>query len=353
MIKPRALQSEFLSNSDFFEKIIGRNELELISQKDISEFFISKRVMIVGAGGTIGSAVARRLVTSQVKDVYFLDRDESALHALALSLSDKAASHSELCVVADVKDYNGLNSILSEYKPDVVIHAAALKHLVIVERFPREAYITNVLGTLNVLKAASNNNVSQVINISTDKAANPTSLLGKTKRITELLVNEYSKSKNLNCCSVRFGNLFASRGSVIETFIHQIQNELPVTLTDELVTRYFMSHDEAANLILASAKFEENGVFVQNMGKEIMVSKVVDSLAENLGIKYSVRLIGLQPGEKLHEELYAGDYEDTAVKEIVKVGVDFKSGLVDLVESTGEPKNNKDALKIIDQILNH
>ena len=352
MIKPKELQTEFLSNSDFFQKIIGREELELISQKDINEFFKSKRIMIIGAGGTIGSAVARRLINSQVKDVYFLDRDESALHALALSLSDKAASHSELCVVADVKDYNGLNSILSEYKPDVVIHAAALKHLVIVERFPREAYITNVLGTLNVLNAARNNNVSQVINISTDKAANPTSTLGKTKRITELLVNEYSKSKNLNCCSVRFGNVFASRGSVIETFIHQIQNDLPVTLTDELVTRYFMSHDEAANLILASAKFEENGVFVQNMGKEIMMSKVVDSLAENLGMKYSVRLIGLQPGEKLHEELYAGEYELTPIEGIVKVKVNSNLEILNLIESKGKPINNEDTLKTINEILN-
>jgi FlaA1/EpsC-like NDP-sugar epimerase len=351
MTQSKTLQTEFLSNSDFFQKIIGRKELELISQKDIYEFFQSKRIMIIGAGGTIGSAVARRLVHSQVKNIYFLDRDESALHALALSLSDKAASHSELCIVADIKDFNGLNLILSEYKPDVIIHAAALKHLVIVERFPREAYITNVLGTLNVLEAAKNNTVSQVINISTDKAANPTSNLGKTKRITELLVNEYSKSKDLNCCSVRFGNVFASRGSVIETFIHQIQNNLPVTLTDQNVTRYFMSHDEAANLILASARFEENGIFVQNMGKEILMSGVVEALANNLGVKYTIRLIGLQSGEKLHEELYAGEFEKTNIKEIVKVEVNFKSGLVDLVRSKGKPKDNKDTLKIIEEIL--
>lgn len=352
MNKPRALQSEFLSNSDFFKKIIKRDELELISQKSINEFFGLKRIMIIGAGGTIGSAIARRLVSSQVNKVYLLDRDESALHALALSLSDKAASHSELCIVADIKDFQGLNLIISEYMPDVIIHAAALKHLVIVERFPREAYITNVLGTLNVLKAARNNNVSQVINISTDKAANPTSTLGKTKRITELLVNEYGKSKDVNCCSVRFGNVFASRGSVIETFIHQIQNNLPVTLTDELVTRYFMSHDEAANLILASAKFEQNGVFVQNMGKEIMMSEVVDSLAGNLGMKYSLRLIGLQPGEKLHEELYAGEYELTPIEGIVKVKVNSNVEILNLIASKGKPINNEETLKIINEVLN-
>ena len=173
-----------------------------------------------------------------------------------------------------------------------------------------------------------------------------------SKRITELLVNEYGKSRDLNCCSVRFGNVFASRGSVIETFIHQIQNNLPVTLTDQNVTRYFMSHDEAANLILASARFEQNGIFVQNMGKKIMMKEVVESLADNLGIKFSIRLIGLQPGEKLHEELYAGEFEQTTIKEIVKVEVNFKPGLVSLIQSKGEPKDNKDALKTIEEILN-
>jgi FlaA1/EpsC-like NDP-sugar epimerase len=113
-----------------------------------------------------------------------------------------------------------------------------------------------------------------------------------------------------------------------------------------------MSHDEAANLILASARFEQNGIFVQNMGIEIMMSDVVESLAENLGVKHSVRLIGLQPGEKLHEELYAGDFEQTTIKEIVKVKVKFKSSLVDLVQFKGKPKDNKDALKLIDEILN-
>jgi len=113
-----------------------------------------------------------------------------------------------------------------------------------------------------------------------------------------------------------------------------------------------MSHDEAANLILASATFEQNGIFVQNMGKEIMMSEVVDSLANNLALKYSIRLIGLQPGEKLHEELYAGEFEQTSIKEIVKVEVNFNSGLIDLVQSRGEPKDNKHALKIIEDILN-
>ena len=347
----RVLQTEFASNSEFFTTIVGRSELELVSPEEIKRFFVGNKILIIGAGGTIGSAVARRLLNSGLNDVLFLDRDESALHALALGLSNEAASHSDSCIVADVKDFEGLSDIFAKHKPDLVIHAAALKHLVIVERFPREGYLTNVLGTLNVLKAAKANQISQVVNISTDKAANPTSILGKTKRITELLVEEFNKESEVTCSSVRFGNVFASRGSVIETFVHQISNELPITLTDVDVTRYFMSHDEAANLILASAMNRSDGVFVQNMGEEILVSKIVERLASNIGLPYSTKIIGLQPGEKLHEELYAGEFESTSVPEIVRVKIPSNLGIISQVESIGVPADNKEALRIIDSLL--
>ena len=349
----RVLQTEFASNSKFFTKIVGRDELELVSSATIKEFFGSSRILIIGAGGTIGSAVARRLLTSGIRDIFFLDRDESALHALALGLSHEAASHSDLCIVADVKDFDGLDEVFQKYKPDLVIHAAALKHLVIVERFPREGYITNVIGTRNILEAAKRNGVSQVVNISTDKAANPTSILGKTKRITELLVEEYNHESGLTCCSVRFGNVFASRGSVIETFMHQITNLLPITLTDHEVTRYFMSHDEAANLILASAMNRSNGVFVQNMGEEIHVSRIIENLAKHLGQSYSTKIIGLQPGEKLNEELYAGAYEATSIPEIVKVNIPLHLDVADMVEAIGAPANNIHALDVIEQLLDN
>ena len=351
MIKSRALQTEFASNSEFFKQTVGRDEIELVSDEEIREFFSNERILIVGAGGTIGSAVARRLLNSGIKNLFFLDRDESALHALALGLSDEAASHSELCIVADIKDLVGLSEVFATYKPTIVIHAAALKHLVIVERFPREGYLTNVFGTLNVLEAAEKNGVSRVVNISTDKAANPTSILGKTKRITEFLVAEFNENYRIEACSVRFGNVFASRGSVIETFVHQISNQLPVTLTDFGVTRYFMSHEEAANLILASAMQESDGIFVQNMGQEILVTEIVDKLAKNLGIDYSTKLIGLQPGEKLHEELYAGAFSKTNFSEIVRVEIDTNYNFVERIKELGLPSDNLEALGFIDQLL--
>jgi FlaA1/EpsC-like NDP-sugar epimerase len=351
MNSSRVLQTEFASNPEFFTKIVGRSELELISKEKIKAFFGASRILITGAGGTIGSAVARRLLNSGITNVLFLDRDESALHALALGLSHKAASHSELCIVADIKDLDGLSEVFAKYKPDIVIHAAALKHLVILERFPREGYLTNVIGTLNVLDAARINKVTQVVNISTDKAANPTSILGKTKRITELLVEEFNTESDVTCSSVRFGNVFASRGSVIETFVHQISNNLPITLTDVGVTRFFMSHDEAANLILASAMNKSDGVFVQNMGEEILVSQIIERLAEHMGTPYSTKIIGLQPGEKLHEELYAGEYEATPIPEIVKVRIPANLGIIEKVKKVGFPKDNSHALKTIESIL--
>lgn len=351
MIKSRTLQTEFASNSDFFKQTVGREEIELVSEEEIQNFFSSERILIVGAGGTIGSAVARRLLNSGIKNIFFLDRDESALHALALGLSDEAASHSDLCIVADIKDLIGLSEVFAKYKPTLVIHAAALKHLVIVERFPREGFLTNVIGTLNVLEAARTSGVRRVVNISTDKAANPTSILGKTKRITEFLVAEFNENYGIEACSVRFGNVFASRGSVIETFVHQISNQLPVTLTDYGVTRYFMSHEEAANLILASAMQESDGVFVQNMGQEILVTEIVDRLAKNIGLNYSTKLIGLQPGEKLHEELYAGAFTKTNFPEIVRVEIDTKYNFVKRLKELGIPADNLQALEFIDQLL--
>jgi FlaA1/EpsC-like NDP-sugar epimerase len=152
-----------------------------------------------------------------------------------------------------------VKDVIEKVSPDVVIHAAALKHLVILERFPREGYLTNILGTLNVAELCVELGIKKFVNISTDKAANPVSILGKTKKIGELITEEAYNESSLRQCSVRFGNVFASRGSVIETFIHQIKNGLPVTITDEKVARFFMSHNEAANLVLAAASLKENG----------------------------------------------------------------------------------------------
>jgi FlaA1/EpsC-like NDP-sugar epimerase len=318
-MKTSLLNTEFESHTSFFEQIVGRREVPGLTGEQIFDSFSDEKIMVVGAGGTIGSSIARKLIQSNVKNLYFLDRDESALHKLALSLSDEAASHSEKCVVADIKDYQSIHSAIELIRPTLILHAAALKHLVMLERFPRDGFTTNVIGTLNLLNAANELGVRSFVNISTDKAANPTSILGLTKKITEMLVEEFSSPNFEFAASVRFGNVFASRGSVIETFIHQLKSDLPVTITDPRVDRFFMSHNEAANLVLSAASLRENGTFVQNMGQQVLITKVVDNLARWLEVEPRINFVGLQSGEKLHEELFDGEVTETSFSNIVKV----------------------------------
>jgi dTDP-glucose 4,6-dehydratase len=330
---------------------VGREPKETITLEEIHTIFSSKKVLITGAGGTIGSALSRRLIKAGVLDTYLLDRDESALHALALKLSNNAASHSEKCIISDIRDYVGISSIIQEIKPDYVFHAAALKHLVVLEKFPREGYLTNILGTLNLIKACSLAKVEKFVNVSTDKAANPTSILGATKRVGELLTHEESRESTGTWSSVRFGNVFVSRGSVIETFIHQIQNQLPITLTHEDVTRFFMSHDEAANLILASASYEESAIYIQEMGEKVPILNVILNLARTLGKIPNIEIIGLQKGEKLHEELYDGPVAQTGFPSIVSVKPFVYSNLNRLISEMSPPNSHSEAREYVLQIL--
>jgi dTDP-glucose 4,6-dehydratase len=236
-----------------------------------------------------------------------------------------------------------MQEIFKHVKPSIVIHAAALKHLVMLERFPREGYLTNVLGTYNVAQLCVENKVEQFVNISTDKAANPISVLGKTKKLAELISEELFHNSGLMQCSVRFGNVFASRGSVIETFIHQIQNDLPVTVSDLKVARYFMSHSEAANLVLAAASMKESGTYIQNMGEEIFITDVVQRIAKYLNRVPNIQVTGLKTGEKLREELFDGPTEKTKFESISRSIHPISKGLVnDIIKNV--PNNNQEAV---------
>lgn len=341
---------ENISLKDQFELIIGRPENNLLSDSQMQELFSNSRILIIGAGGSIGSALARRLIFSNIGNVFFLDRDESALHGLALELSSKAASQSENCFIGDIRDLQSISDVISQVKPTIVIHAAALKHLVTLERFPREGFLTNIVGTLNIAELCVNYGVPQFVNISTDKAANPTSILGKTKKIAELITEEVFLNTNLKQCSVRFGNVFASRGSVIETFIYQIKNDIPVTITDTNVARYFMSQNEAANLVLAAASLRESGIYIQNMGQEVLITNVINQISAYLNRPYSIKVIGLQKGEKMHEELYDGPTSATEFSSISRSIHIINSGLVENIKEN-MPTNNDQALKQIELLV--
>jgi FlaA1/EpsC-like NDP-sugar epimerase len=337
------------SYEEFFRHIVGRSETQLLNDDQIQNFFSNERILVIGAGGSIGSALARRLISAKIKHVFFLDRDESALHELALELSDTAASHSENCFIADIRDPQSIKDVIEKVIPTIVIHAAALKHLVVLERFPREGFLTNIIGTLNVAELCAELGVKQFVNISTDKAANPTSVLGKTKKLAELITEEVFIGTGLMQCSVRFGNVFASRGSVIETFVHQIKNRIPVTVTDSQVARFFMSHNEAANLVLAAASLQESGTYIQNMGQEVLILEVVNRIAKYLDLKPTVKIVGLKNGEKMNEELYDGPVLATKFNSISRSIHSTKTGLAKEVRKF-TPSNNAEATAQIEKL---
>ena len=346
------LQTSLGSHSykDLFEFVAGRDETSLLSDETLQDHFGSDRILIIGAAGSIGSALANRLNSAKIKNVFFLDRDESSLHELSLLLTNKSAAHSDKYLIADIRDRYSVKSAMEAVKPTIVIHAAALKHLVMLEKFPREGFLTNVLGTLNVAELCVELGVSQFINISTDKAANSTSILGDTKKLAELLTEEVYINSDFSQCSVRFGNVFASRGSVIETFIHQIQNGIPVTITDQNVSRFFMSQNEAANLVLAAASLKEAGTYIQNMGSEVKIIDVVSRIASYLKCSFSMNVIGLQKGEKMYEELYDGPVVNTKFSTISKSVHSVSNGLVEVIHNN-VPKNDMEARNLLSLLV--
>lgn len=289
-----------------YERITGRKPRTIVFSNDELEALSGKKFLITGAGGSIGSRITKLIANIQGVDFLATDRDESALHSLSLELSSRALFDSPRIELLDVKDRDGTSMAIKRYKPDVVIHAAALKHLSALERQPREAVLSNVFGTSNLVKSALENNVQYFINISTDKAADATSVLGKSKRLAEYLVTNCRKNQGMHgWTSCRFGNVFNSRGSVIETFISQMRNGAPITLTDENVTRYFMHPDEAAFLTIKSLLINAGDIHIFNMGEPIPIRNIINNLARELNSSSPIIITGLRPGEKIAEDLFS------------------------------------------------
>lgn len=226
--------------------LLGRAPVDTDVQS-IAGYLAGQRVLITGAGGSIGSELCRQVDKFKPAALMMLDRDESALHAVRLSLYGKADLDSPNVILADIRDADRIREVFLRYQPDVVFHAAALKHLAMLERYPEEAWKTNVLGTITLLEAACESGVSKFINVSTDKAANPSSMLGRSKRIGERLVAGTAARCGGTFLSVRFGNVLGSRGSVLTTFAEQLSSGAPLTVTHPDVTRFFMTVPEASS----------------------------------------------------------------------------------------------------------
>ena len=293
------------------EDLLGRRRVK-INLDEISHYLVNRRVLVTGAGGSIGSELCRQLVRFNPSEIIMLDRDESALHEVQLSIYGRALLDTPQTVLADLRDERAINEVFDNRKPQVVFHAAALKHLPLLERYPHEAYQTNVLGTATVLNAAQRTGVEVFVNISTDKAANPVSVLGFSKKIAERLTADLaSRTDQGKYISVRFGNVLGSRGSVLMSFRDQITKGGPVTVTHRGVTRYFMTISEAVQLVVQAGAIGRTGeVLVLDMGKPVNIHDVAEQLVKNSGKPIKIEVVGLRVGEKVHEELFADGETD-------------------------------------------
>jgi FlaA1/EpsC-like NDP-sugar epimerase len=288
--------------------VLGRNQLDT-DVSAIADYLSGRRVLVTGAGGSIGSELCRQIHRFGPAELIMLDRDESALHAVQLSISGRALLDSQDVVLCDIRDRHALMSLFKDRRPDVVFHAAALKHLPMLEQYPAEAVKTNVLGTQNVLDAAELVEVERVVNISTDKAANPSSVLGYSKRVAEQITSARALQTGRSYLSVRFGNVLGSRGSVLAAFASQIASGGPVTITHPDVTRYFMTIEEACQLVVQAAAIGRPGeALVLDMGEPVRIEEMARQLIAQDGRNVDIVYTGLRPGEKLHEELF-GDGE--------------------------------------------
>jgi len=293
-----------------YADLLGRHQVD-IDLDAVSGYISGKRVLITGAGGSIGSELCRQLKQFQPAELVMLDRDESALHAVQLSLEGQALLDSRNLVIADIRDMQRLTAVFEEHRPQVVFHAAALKHLTFLEAYPDEAVKSNVLGTLNVLRASTASRVERFVNISTDKAAEPVSVLGYTKRIAERLTSWVGIGASGTYLSVRFGNVLGSRGSVLTAFTAQIGAGEPVTVTDPDVTRYFMTVEEAVRLVVQAGAVGRTGeVLVLDMGEPVRIADVARRLIDAARQPVEIRFTGLRPGEKLHEIRLGADEPD-------------------------------------------
>jgi FlaA1/EpsC-like NDP-sugar epimerase len=340
-----ALQRE-IAGSDMRDlqvgSLIGRDEMRVVSPAAAAAI-TGKRVLVTGAGGSIGSELCRQLYAFGPSDLVMLDHDESNLHRLHLELWGEASMDADNVMVADIRDTERIHQIFREQRPQVVFHAAALKHLPVLERHPCEGVKSNVLGTENLVEASIAFDVERFVLISTDKAANPTSVLGATKRLAELVLQAHAGSTTV-LSAVRFGNVLGSRGSLLHVIREQLACGSQVTVTDPEVTRFFMTIEEAVGLVLEAARMADaSATYVLDMGEPVKIVSLVENFARLLSIPdIDFRFTGLRPGEKLNEDLFADNEERVAtahsritmaLPRLHRPG--FRAGLRDLYDAAG------------------
>jgi FlaA1/EpsC-like NDP-sugar epimerase len=337
------------------EDLLGREQI--VTDLDaVSAMLAGQRVLITGAGGSIGSEVARQVAACAPELLVLLDHDETHLHDIAADLDTSVVQ-----VLADIRNRALVSKIFAQYRPTVVFHAAAHKHVPLLEEHPTEAVATNVMGTSNLLDAAREVGVDRLVFISTDKAVYPSSVMGASKRIGEQLVVSRSPD-HAAYCAVRFGNVLGSRGSVVPTFMRQIEAGGPVTVTDRRMTRYFMSIREAVQLVLQAAALADKGnggeVFMLDMGEPVRILDLAERMIRLSGRKpgtdIEIRVTGIRPGEKLAEELKALDEAEAptqhpSIRRVSPIAIDpehLEKGVLELGHLAMELENERCGLRL-------
>ena len=352
------------------EDLLGRGEIKL-DQSEISSYITDKVVVVTGAGGSIGSELCRQIVKFKPSRLIMIDINENGLYMLEQEFNNMVR-HKEMdpsivyiSYIASIRDYKAIDNILKNERAEIVYHAAAHKHVPLMETRPMEAIKNNVFGTKNVIDACIANKVKRFIMISTDKAVNPTNVMGATKRMTEMILQAYGDNGVTKMAAVRFGNVLGSNGSVIPIFKRQIEEGGPVTITDRNIIRYFMTIPEAAQLVLQAGYYADKGeIFVLDMGKPVKILSLAEKMIKLSGYEpykdIDIVEIGLRKGEKMFEELHLNSETFTKTKndliyenQIMKISKEAINERLDVLRDLLNKDTSNDEFKktILDLII--
>ncbi len=339
------------------DDLLGRKSISL-DEKKIGEELRNEIILVTGAAGSIGSGMVRQIARYNPKLLILLDQAESPLYDLQNELIAEFPELKFEVVIGDIRSFDRMKNLFNTFRPQYVFHAAAYKHVPMMENNPSEAVLTNVLGTRNLVDLAKEFEVKKFVMISTDKAVNPTNVMGASKRIAEIYAQKANQEGKTKFITTRFGNVLGSNGSVIPLFQRQIDQGGPITVTDERVTRYFMTIPEACQLVLEAGTMGEGGeIFVFDMGESVKIidlaKKMIQLSGLELGKDIQIRITGLRPGEKLYEELLAKEENTlpTHHPQILKARVrEEESGQIERINELISMFNSQDNEAIVAQM---
>jgi FlaA1/EpsC-like NDP-sugar epimerase len=347
------------------EDLLSRDVIEL-DGGGVTEFIQDKRVLVTGAGGSIGSELVRQIIAKRPKELLLVDIYENGIYDLQMELNRKYQDDLNpvfrKVLIASVYNFDRMHHIFEQFLPELVFHAAAYKHVPLMEDSAVEAVRTNVLGTYNIAKLCTEFNVQKMVLVSSDKAVRPTNVMGATKRFAEMIIQYFNQISKTNYSAVRFGNVLGSNGSVVPLFKKQIEQGGPLTVTDRNIIRYFMTIPEAVSLILQSATFAKGGeIFILDMGEPVKIIDLAEKMIMLAGLRpyidIDIKITGLRPGEKLFEELLVDKNNNHIKTENKKIFIENIQTIeevdkeVDFIKQSFENLNNAEVKEMVSKFV--